>query len=156
MNIFLDVVLWSTWFFEFVVLQMFAELIVRPSIFRKFVTSTSPPPPPPRRGGGIPRPFDILPFLGSRPLRGWGIWHQASEGGEFDRSHASQTLAKKIDSADKILRSWPNGWPKMGRRNSGTLLNVSTKFLYPILIWKRPIGTYSILFWNDLAQLNGK
>ena len=22
--------------------------------------------------------------------------------------------------------------------------------------WKRPTGTYSILFWNDLAQLNGK
>ena len=45
---------------------------------------------------------------------------------------------------------------EMGRRSIGTLLNVSTKFFYPILIWKRPTGTYSMLFWNDLAQLNGK
>ena len=44
----------------------------------------------------------------------------------------------------------------MGRRNSGTLLNVSTKFLFPTLKWKRLTGTYSILFWNDLVQLNGK
>ena len=58
--------------------------------------------------------------------------------------------------ADKILHSWPNGWQNMGRRNSWTLLNVSTKFLFPTLKWKRLIGTYSILFWNDLVQLNGK
>ena len=45
--------------------------------------------------------------------------------------------------ADQILHSWQNGWPKMGRRNSGTILNVhvSMKFLFPILIWKRPTGT---------------
>ena len=47
--------------------------------------------------------------------------------------------------ADKILHSWSNGWPQMGHINSGTLLNVSIKFLYPILKWKRTTGTYSIL-----------
>ena len=83
------------------------------------------------------------------------IWHQAMEGGEFDRLYTTSEGKMLSDLADKILRSWPNGWPKMGCRNSGTHFNASMMFLYPILIWKRPTGT-SILFWNNLAQLNGK
>ena len=104
---------------------------------------------------GIPRAFDNLPFPGSRefdfrtlggvgnltPSRGrWGIWPFVHD--------------ERREIAGEILCSWPNGWPKMGRRNSGTLLNLSVKFLYPIFIWKRPSGTYSVLFWNDLPQLN--
>ena len=83
------------------------------------------------------------------------IWHQATEGGEFDRLYTTSEGKMLSNLADKILRSWPNGWPKMGCRNSGTHFNASMMFLYPILIWKRPTGT-SILFWNNLAQLNGK
>ena len=61
----------------------------------------------------------------------------------FDLSYTTSEEKMLSDLADKILRSWPNGWLKMDRTNSGIHLNISTKFLYPILISKRPSGTYS-------------
>ena len=72
-----------------------------------------------------------------------------SRGGEeFDRLYTTSEEKMLSDLADKILRSWPNGWPKMGRM---ALLNVNMKFFYPILIWKRPSSTY-ILWCIDLKR----
>ena len=86
----------------------------------QFVTSTSPSPP------GVPRAFDTLPFPVSREFDfrtavGLGIWHQATECGEFHRLYTRSEEKMLSDLADKILCSWPNGWPKIGCRNSGTL-----------------------------------
>ena len=154
---------------------LFLKLTVAPKCKRNFLKkqhflvkqmhlslcNLSIPPPPARSPPASAYHGHLTPSLSPgvgnltlEPLRGWWIWHQATKGGKFDRSYTTSEEKMLSDLADKILRSWPNGWPKMGRRNSGTLLNVSTKFLYPILIWKRPSGTYSVLFSNDLAQLD--
>ena len=85
-------------------------------------------------GGGE---FDTKP-------RRWRIW-------PFVHDERREKLTERFSGQDiAFATEWL-------RRNSGTLLNVSTKFLYPILIWKRPTGTYSVLFWNDLPSfINGK
>ena len=75
----------------------------------QFVTST---PLRAYHGHLTPSPSPGVGHLTNRP-RGWGIW------------------------PNKVLRPWPNGWPKIGCRNSGTLLNLITKFHFAILIWKK-------------------
>ena len=74
----------------------------RPLCTDQFVTSTPPHPP-----GGIPRAFYTLHSPGSRafdfrPLRGWGIWQQAAEGGEFDRSYMWSTCSQTRGKSENV------------------------------------------------------
>ena len=87
---------------------------------------------------------------------------------EWPRTDSIHINCKCVCKIVKRMMNWMkcslrNGWPKMGRRNSGALFNVSAReffflfYFFLILIWKRPTATYSILFGNDLDKLiNGK
>ena len=88
------------------------------------------PPAGIRQQFGTPSLPPGVGHLTLEPLRGWEVWHQVAEGGEFDRSYTTVSMEPNT-SQEKMLSDLAdkNGWPRTCRTNSGTLLNVSTKLL---------------------------
>ena len=90
-----------------------------------------PPLPPPAYHGHLTPSFSP------------GVGHLTNppRGGEFDRSYirpnASKVIMLNDFSEQDIASVTKNGWPKIGGRNSGTLLNLITKCLFAILIRKK-------------------
>ena len=64
---------------------------------------------PPTPGHLTPSPSPGVGNLTLEPLRGWGIWHQAVEDGEFDRSYTTSEEEILSDLAAKIPKGGGGG-----------------------------------------------
>ena len=79
----------------------------------------------------------------------WGIMTDRTCGHHVVQYKWSEMLSEFF-RGDIILGSWWNGWPNMGCRNSGSLLNIQYMYKYEIPFFKeRLTGTYSKLFGNN-------